>query len=288
MLGSGLGNTPGMPELPEVEFGRRVLHEVAIGRTIVDADIAEDPIVIADARPADVRDVLRGARPTGTDRHGKHLWLELEGRPAVLFHFGMTGAFRTVGDAPLQLESNARTVDRSWPPRFTKVRLVFDDGGELAFVNSRRLGRVRLRDDPRNQAPIRRLGYDPLKTLPSPAAFDKRIGRRQSKLKVLLLDQSFAAGVGNWIADEVLYQARLAPQRTVDTLSADERDRLRKAIRRVIKTAVRVDARKDRFPKNWLFHHRWGKVEGARVGGKRIAFETMGGRTTAWVPAVQS
>ena len=277
-----------MPELPEVEHGRQVLHGIAAGRTIAAAVVADDPIVIPDVSADGLRDLLVGVRVTGTDRHGKQLWFDLEGRPSVLIHFGMTGGFRLPGDQPLQLETSSKRVDRSWPPRFTKLHLTFEDGGEIAFVNSRRLGRIRLRDDPRAEPPISKLGYDPLKTLPSAAAFDKRIGRRSTKLKALLLDQGFAAGVGNWIADEVLYQARLAPHRTVDTLDAAERDRLRLAIRRVIKTAVRVGARKDAFPANWLFHHRWGKTDGARTKLGPITFSEIGGRTTAWVPAVQS
>ena len=275
-----------MPELPEVEFGRRLLHAVAAGRTIVTAEVADDDLVVPEVSAGIVRDALLGARVTGTDRHGKHLWLTLHERPCVLFHFGMTGALRTRGDEPLALETGG-AIDRSWPPRFTKVSLGFDDGGEVAFVNARRLGRVRLRSDPHDEPPISALGFDPLKTLPSAAAFGARIGRRATKLKVLLLDQGFAAGVGNWIADEVLYQARLAPHRTVDTLDAVERDRLRLALRRVIKTAVRLDARKDRFPRDWLFHHRWGKAEGARTRRGAITFTSLGGRTTAWVPAVQ-
>ncbi len=277
-----------MPELPEVEYGRQVLHGAAVGRRIVQADVADDPIVLDGISAHVVRQTLLGAQAVQTDRHGKHLWLVLADRPAVLFHFGMTGAFRTLGDEPLQLETSGRRTDRSWPPRFTKLRLVFDDGGEIAFVNSRRLGRVRLRDDPRAEPPICTLGYDPLRTLPSAEGFTSRIGRRRTALKVLLLDQTFAAGVGNWIADEVLYQARLDPHRTVDTLDAAQRDRLRLSVRHVVKTAVRHNADKDRFPASWLFHHRWGKVEGARTAaGQAIEFVTLGGRTTAWVPALQ-
>ena len=252
------------------------------------AVVADDPIVIAGTTPDVVQRTLQDAHIVDTGRHGKQLWLALADRPAVLFHFGMTGGFRTLGDEPLKLETQAGAVDRAWPPRFTKLRVVLDDGGEIAFVNARRLGRVRLRDDPRREPPISTLGYDPLNTLPSPDRFARLIGRRRSKLKVLLLDQTFAAGVGNWIADEVLYQSRLAPQRGVDTLDRDERDRLRLAVRRVIKTAVRANAHKDEFPRGWLFHRRWGRDEGARTAaGEAIVFDTIGGRTTAWVPSVQ-
>ena len=277
-----------MPELAEVEHGRSIVHALAVGRRIEEAWVDEDDIVVEQVGAAAVRDALQGATVTGTGRHGKQMWIELDRTPWLGVHFGMTGGFRTRGDLPLQLEGSPKEVDRSWPPRFSKLVLGFDSGAELAFTNARRLGRLRLRDDPAREAPISKLGYDPYKTLPTPAQFRARLARRgKAPVKALLLDQKFAAGVGNWIADEVLYQARLAPTRTVGSLSDEELDRVRLKIRSIVKTAVRVQARKDRFPKGWLFHHRWGKEAGSKVGGKPIQFDEVGGRTTAWVPAVQ-
>ena len=106
-------------------------------------------------------------------------------------------------------------------------------------------------------------------------------------MKSVLLDQSFAAGVGNWIADEVLFQARLDPRRRANTLTRSEIGILRNALKRVVTKAVAVDADKTRFPRTWLFHQRWGKPSDARIGGEPIEFLTLGGRTTAWVPTRQ-
>jgi formamidopyrimidine-DNA glycosylase len=163
-----------------------------------------------------------------------------------------------------------------------------EGGGELVMVNKRRLGRIRLRAEPEAEPPISGLGFDPLTEPPSPAEFAKRLGRRNGTLKGLLLDQSFAAGVGNWIADEALYQAKLDPRRRVASLEPAEVRRLRSALLRVVKRAVDVNAVKERFPRTWLFHRRWGKDLDARtVRGEPIEFLTVAGRTTAWVPAVQ-
>jgi formamidopyrimidine-DNA glycosylase len=107
-------------------------------------------------------------------------------------------------------------------------------------------------------------------------------------VKALLLDQSFAAGVGNWIADEVLYQARIDPRRPANTLRPVEALRLRAKIRSVVATAVAARSNSDRFPATWLFHRRWGRDADARsAGGDRLRHDTIGGRTTAWVPALQ-
>ena len=115
-----------------------------------------------------------------------------------------------------------------------------------------------------------------------------RKGRRKVTAKGLLLDQSFAAGVGNWIADEILYQAEIAPDRRVDELDDAELERIRRRTAAIIKKAVSVNSVSSRFPKTWLFHHRWGRPEDARTSrGEPIEITTVAGRTTAWVPSVQ-
>jgi formamidopyrimidine-DNA glycosylase len=181
----------------------------------------------------------------------------------------------------------AAVVD-TWPPRFTKLELQLDDGGLIAWTNARRLGRVRLVDDPEAEPPVSALGFDPLLDPPALPEFRRLLARRRAPLKAVLLDQSFAAGVGNWVADEVLYQARLDPRRLACDLGPAETKRLLGALRRVVQRAVDVDADSDRFPRDWLFHRRWGKDPRARAaGGHPIAFIEIAGRTTAWVPAVQ-
>lgn len=277
-----------MPELPEVERGRRIAEHAARGRLIVEVQIADDAIVFDGAAVEVVRAALVGARVQSVHRRGKYLWFALDRRPWPVFHFGMTGAFKVPGGAALPLASSPREPDMGWPPRFVKIRMVFEDGGELAMTNARRLGRILLRDVPSDEPPISRLGFDPLLDFPSAAVFAECLGRRGAKLKGLLLDQGFAAGVGNWIADEVLYQARLDPRRKANSLDEAEVVRLRDALAHVIETAVAADAIKERFPSEWLFHHRWGRADGARTAtGEQIEFLTVAGRTTAWVPSVQ-
>jgi formamidopyrimidine-DNA glycosylase len=203
-------------------------------------------------------------------------------------HFGMTGGLHVPRRAPLRLISTRGVPSSGWPPRFVKLRLVFDDGGELALADGRRLGRVRLRQDPRAEPPLSRLGFDALHELPSAARFHELLRERTAPMKALLLDQTFAAGVGNWIADEVLYQAGLDPRRPARTLTRLESSRLRVRLRSVLRTAVRVGADSDRYPRGWLFHRRWDHDPLARTSsGAPIRWETIAGRTTAWAPALQ-
>ena len=187
------------------------------------------------------------------------------------------------------MAEGGRGRDDGWPPRFTKLVVTLDEGGQLAWTDARRLGRIRLRRDPRTEPPVSRLGFDALDGLPSVDALVGLLAERAAPVKALLLDQAFAAGVGNWIADEVLYQARIDPRRRAHTLTAAEIGRLRARLRSVLTTAVRLGADGDRFPPKWLIHTRCSKRDRRpmTVRGERIRYLTVGGRTTAWVAEVQ-
>jgi len=277
-----------MPELPEAEFGRKLAERTLGGRSIVRVRCARDTIVFDGVSPTRVQRALQGRVVLAVHRWGKYLWFQLDQRPWPLFHFGMTGSFRVPHQAVLELASSPRRPSGEWPPRFTKIHLVVDGGGELVMTNARRLGRIRLRDDPRNDPPVGRLGFDPLLAMPKSREFAELFGKRRGNVKAVLLDQRFAAGVGNWIADEVLFQAGIDPRRTAESLGENEVRRLRAKLGHVIRAAVRVDANKARFPASWLFHHRWGKQSTARTSnGERIEHITVAGRTTAWVPTRQ-
>jgi formamidopyrimidine-DNA glycosylase len=253
-----------MPELPEVERGRRIAMRVVLGRRITEARCTDDPIVFEGVPASRFRKALLGRRVLAVKRH------------------------TSPGGPRVKLKSSAKRPDGAWPPRFTKLQLVFDDGGELIVADARRLGRIRLRHDPAHEPPISLLGFDAHRALPPFSAFRDLVRQRGAPLKALLLDQSFAAGVGNWIADEVLYQARLDPRRRANTLADPEIARMRAALKRVIDTSVRLSNDSDRYPSGWLFHRRWGKNPRAVTRtGERIRHITLGGRTTAWVPTRQ-
>ena len=264
-----------MPELPEVETSRRRLERALAGRRIVATATVGDTIVYDGITPRRFAAALRGRRVLAVRRKGKHLWLELDRRPWPAFHLGMSGAFRVYGQPRER-------------PRFWKVELRADDGTRMAMTNPRRLGRIRLLHDPASEPPVSRLGDDPLLGLPPTRALAERLAARGAPIKAVLLDQHFLAGIGNWIADEVLYQARIHPARPARELTGEEVRRLRSRLLAVVRKAVAVDADSRRFPRTWLFHHRWGKNPDARTArGERIQHIVVGGRTTAWVPSVQ-
>ncbi|MGD8895229.1 MAG: DNA-formamidopyrimidine glycosylase family protein [Acidobacteriota bacterium] len=264
-----------MPELPEVETARRRAERQLKGRRIVGVRVAPDPLVFEGISPSRFATALRARRIVAVRRRGKHLWMELDRRPFPMFHFGMSGAFALYRDGEPR-------------PRFWKVELLAEGGRRLALSDPRRFGRIRLQRDPEQETPLSRLGFDVLEELPPARDLVPVLRRRATPVKAVLLDQSLFAGVGNWMADEVLYQAGLDPRRPASSLSREEVGRLRARMRAVVLRAVSVEADADRFPRTWLFHHRWGRQDGARTArGEPIVHLTVGGRTTAWVPSRQ-
>jgi formamidopyrimidine-DNA glycosylase len=262
-----------MPELPEVEAARAMAERLLVRRRIAEVAARMDPVVFENAGPRRIVQALRGRRVEAVRRKGKHLWLELDRRPWLLMHFGMTGGLFAYRDAAQR-------------PRHWRLELLADDGRRLCFSDARRFGRLRLQHDPPREPPVSELGFDVLEGLPPRARLAELLWRRRAPVKAVLLDQSLFAGVGNWIADEALYQAGIAPRRPASSLSEAEVARLRARLLGVVRRAVAVDADSGRFPRGWLFHRRWDVKQPAGAAEK-IRRETIGGRTSAWVPARQ-
>lgn len=261
-----------MPELPEVETWRRLAQQAAAGKTIIRARAARDEKIFDQNTPASVSRALKGQKVTGTSRKGKHCWLDLENGQDLYLHFGMTGSLEW-----LQPEEK--------DPSHGKLTLELSDGSRLVYRNMRRIGRIRLLADAAAVPPVSRLGPDPLEDGLPLQWLEEQLGRRKAPVKAVLLDQKVFAGVGNWIADEVLYQCGLDPRSRCDQLTPEDIRDLRRVLLRILKKAVAVEADAARFPKNWLFHYRWGKKAKVDSTGNPIRFDQVGGRTTAWVPS---
>jgi len=264
-----------VPELPEVEAARVLLEGVLRRRRIVAVDTVADAIVYAGVTPRRLAAALRGRVVKRVGRKGKHLWLELDRRPWPVFHLGMTGRFKVY----------AAQTER---PRFLKLEMLTSSGQRVAFADSRRFGRIRLQQRPEEEPPISALGFDALREVPDPKELARLLARRKAPIKAVLLDQSVFAGVGNWVADEILFQAGISPHRPASSLTPAEVRRLRARLIAIVAHAVKVGADSGRFPRSWLFHTRWDRGASAVTSrAERIRHETIGGRTAAWVPGRQ-
>ena len=264
-----------MPELPLVERSRREATQRVGGRRITQVRARPDAIMMPQLSARTLVAALEGALVRGLGRRGKYLWLELDRRPWLVLHFGMTGSFQFL------------QPDES-PPKHWRLDLTFAHGLRLVLDDPRRFGRVLLVHDPLREPPVCALGFDPWSDRLPAATFVAQLRARRAPVKAVLLDQSFAAGVGNWIADEILYQSRIRPSRRAHLLTEAEARRVFRHTVAVVRTAVLANNEDERFPRGWLFHRRWGDDPQARMRqGHAIVRETVGGRTTAWVPALQ-
>jgi formamidopyrimidine-DNA glycosylase len=289
-----------MPELPEVETVCRKIEKAAKGQKITEVYAEEgDRFLFAFTPWAEVKEALLGARIRGTGRKGKYFWLELDRHPWPLLHLGMTGNVeirarkkskhqKSWGGVNLWSDrygKNKEADERLW---FCRLLITTEKGVEIALTDPRRFGRVWLAESPLLHPRVKKLGYDPLLDFPSARELGLLLRKRKAPIKAVLLDQKLFAGVGNWIADEILFQAKIAPKRMASELREKEVAQLRAKTVSIVKKAVEVEADYERFPRGWIFHHRWGKDEKAQTHGKqKIIHEEVGGRTTAWVPSVQ-
>ncbi len=280
-----------MPELAEVETVCRVMRRCLLGKRVTRVEVARDPLVFSKHSAKAIERALVGRVVAEVGRRGKTFWISSKGSGPTLFgHLGMSGWIREVGVEGTRLHGHgdAPFDDETGRPRFLKLLIVVPGGSAIVFTDPRRLGRVWLGDSPEEDRRVKRLGPDALDELPARAELARLLARRNIAIKAVLLDQSTLAGLGNWLADEVLYQARIAPKRIAASLDAREIAALRRAIQSVLRIAVKVEADHRRFPRTWLFEHRWGGARGSQSIGKHaIVRDVVGGRTTAWVPAVQ-
>lgn len=236
--------------------------------------------------------------------------MELNGKGKTpVMHFGMTGMLQVRGELPVHYRETPRKVSTDWPPRFMKFVMHVEPEDstpsttnvctEIAFLDARRLGRIRLvSGSPLESPPISNLGFDPVLSMPDLPTFSSLLLKRSCPIKALLLDQSFSAGVGNWVADEVLYHARVHPEQRCRTLSEEQVGSVWKWTSEVCRIAVDVNADDGKFPANWLFKHRWGKGKGKKGEAAEalelpsgepatIKWVTVGGRTSAYVAELQ-
>ena len=245
-----------MPELPEAERARQQI-ERALGREIVAVDDA-DSYVCRPHAPGEIASALTGRRLTKAHRRGKFLWVETDGGPDLGLHLGMAG----------------RIVLDQEPIGWDRFVLEFADGGRLALRDKRRLGRAVIEPD------FDHVGPDAAEV--SRELFRERVGRGTIALKARLLDQSSISGVGNLLADETLWRARLSPRTPAGELTEAQLDHLR----RVLRAATRDAIRKGGVHTGTFIAHRSRGGHCPRCKSE-LERATIGGRTTFWCPVCQ-
>ena len=258
-----------MPELPEVETYRRYLEEALFEDDIAAIELERAKILKTDLKLFKER--LLGERFISTKRIGKYLFLELSNRSWVLFHFGMTGRVAFYADEALR-------------PKYSRLVIGFKGGLKLAFINMRLFGKVLLIDDLAKYIRDHQLGVDALEI--SKVDFIDYLKGRKSPVKSVLLHQKAFAGVGNWIADEVLFQARIHPNVQSAELSIPDLELIHEKMIEVLQVAVEKQADYHQFPKHFMVQHRWGDGF-CPISGDKLKVMKIGGRGTYYSERLQ-
>ena len=222
-----------MPELPEVEVVRQGLVREVAGREVT--SVAVTGVRTVRRQPAEaLTDRLRGARLGEAGRIGKFLLMPLDdGRDTLVIHLRMSGQLLL--------------TPPEWPlAKHTHAVLGLSDGRQLRFVDPRTFGELFVTPSPPGSpgaspglpAALAHLGPDPLSPGWSAAVLGRRLAGRTARLKLLLMDQRFVAGIGNIYSDEALFEAGLRFDRPAGSLSVDEVGRLHQAVRTTLRDAV--------------------------------------------------
>jgi len=272
-----------MPELAEVEFYRKRWHQPAVGQRITGILAHDTKRLLRHLDLTAVRRALTGAKLQSSSSAAKQMLFRFSGDVCLGIHLGMSG------------ELSVAPPDHV-PGRHDHLVLVTPRHA-LVFTDPRMFGRIEFHRGSNPPAWWSRIApaiLSPRFTAEAVAAFLQR--RRRAPIKSVLLMQERFPGVGNWMADEILWRAGIHPARLAGSLAPSDVRQLWRMCREVCQDALEKIAGRGRklppalnanIPLTWLFHHRWERGGRCPRTGKPLAHATIGGRTTCWSPARQ-
>ncbi|MEX2254251.1 MAG: bifunctional DNA-formamidopyrimidine glycosylase/DNA-(apurinic or apyrimidinic site) lyase [Acidimicrobiia bacterium] len=277
-----------MPELPEVEVVRRDLEREITGRRVKAVEVDGMRSVRRHHNRKQFINRLEGKKIVSIDRRGKYILARLDGDDVLVIHLGMSGQLL-----------RAKT-SRETRPKHTHVIITFQQGGQLRFVDPRTFGEMFVTevDALAKVSELSHLGLDPLEAPMSWETFGTLISGKHAKLKSLLMDQKFVAGIGNIYSDEILWGAGLRWDHMSDSLSSQEVRRLYRSMVETLQDAVKYRGSSladqqyvDIFgkPGEYQNYHKVYAREGetCRRCRQPIVRERVGGRSTYYCPACQ-
>ena len=219
-----------MPELPEVETIRRDLEKEAAGKRIKTVEVTGTRSIRRHTNKKQFISRLEGRKVLGVERKGKYLLVKLEGGDVLVIHLGMSGQL---------LWSKNGKEERA---KHTHVVISFATPGQLRFLDPRTFGELFVTGADEVDAAVpelAHLGFDPVEEAISWTHFGELLHARKRKLKDLLMDQKFIAGIGNLYSDEILWAAGLRHDRTSDDLTSQEIRRLYRAMSEILHDAIK-------------------------------------------------
>ena len=263
-----------MPELAEVEYFRK-RWDAGIGDKVVAVQVHGEKRVFRGTNVTALKRQVAKQRLLRSTARGKQMLFVFSGDNWLGIHLGMSGNLRTEA-ADFRIEQHDHLVLRQ-----KKRALIFRD--------ARQFGRVRFHRGPDAPPWWKRSApeiHSPEFTKAKMSDFVRQHGR--APVKAVLLLQSGFPGVGNWMADEILWRARIAPRRRGARLNDAKLGALWRSIRFVSRASLRTIGRDNSDPPNgWLLHERWRAGGKCPRDGQTLRRAAIGGRTTAWCALCQ-
>ncbi len=275
-----------MPELPEVETVVKGLRPLVEEKIVTGVEIREEKMIAfpEDNIPA-FKEELIGSKIEAVNRRGKYIIFELNNNKNMVIHLRMTGKLLV------------KEV-KEYRDKHTHVIFSLNDGQEIRFNNIRKFGRVYLIDKnhPEQAGGLADLGPEPLSDQLTVDDFKKLFENRRALMKSLLLNQHFVAGIGNIYADEILFRSGIRPDRTADTLTESEKEKIYHNMREILQKGiiyggtsfsdyVNAFGEKGSFQEELRVHQRQG--EECYSCGTIIEKIKVSGRSTYFCPQCQ-
>ncbi len=272
-----------MPELAEVEFFRKRWQQGGAGKKVIALNVHPRARVFRGLDAETLVTALTGEKILSSEASGKQLLFRFSRDNWLGVHLGMSGEL-TVGPADHIEDKHDHLILRT-------------EAHALVFNDPRMFGRVQFAHGP--EAPSWWTSLAPpilSKSFTVQGVADFLHRRSRAPIKAVLLMQERFPGIGNWMADEILWRAGVHPRQPAGSLTADEIKKVYRECRSVARLALDTIAGKGRqlpkklnvnIPRSWLFRHRWSAGGTCPRTGEPLAYATIGGRTTCWSPARQ-
>lgn len=263
-----------MPELAEVEWYRKQ-WDPGRGKAILDLSLHSANRVFRGTSTRRLREYLTGAVFESSIARGKRMLFQFSGHNRLGIHLGMTGKIHV--------------EPANFRPSKHDHLVLYQARRALVFTDPRQFGRVRFHhgaDEPdwwKSTAPeIAAAEFDQ-------AFVDQFLGRHQkAPIKAVLLMQNGFSGVGNWMADEILWRAKILPSKRTGKLTLEERAAIFRGVKFVVQRSLETLGKDfSGPPKSWLIHQKWKRDGVCPKHRTALRHGIIGGRTTAWCPRCQ-
>lgn len=250
---------------------RRYFTEATKGQKIVDIELHDHLGKVFKNSEQEYREAMIGNSFGQTERIGKYLFAELTSGSYLHLHFGMTGNLVVFRGEEL--------------PKYTRFVWRFESGDKLAFTDLRKFGVIELVESPKAYQNAHNLGED-LLSIP-PKSFAQALANKKVAIKTALLEQKHFAGIGNWIADEVLFNCGVHPKKPCQKISLEKLEEIAQDAKSVVKAAIEADTHYGDFPEHFFANYRKEGILHPAHPKSPVERMVVGGRGTFIVPEKQ-